>query len=41
MYLTSLVALDPTDQLRREQAFIKANPNIAPLATQQPGMQLG
>jgi len=41
MYLTSLIALDPTDQLRREQAFIKANPNIAPLATQQPGMQLG
>lgn len=41
MYLTSLIALDPTEQLKREQSFIKANPNIAPLATQQPGMQLG
>ena len=41
MYLTSLIALDPTEQLKKELQFIKDNPKIAPLATQLPGMQLG
>ena len=41
MYLVSLIALDPTEQVKKELQFIKDNPNIAPLATQLPGMQLG
>jgi len=38
MYLVSLIALDPTEQVKKELQFIKDNPNIAPLATQLPGM---
>jgi len=38
MYLTSLIALDPIEQLKKELQFIKDNPKIAPLATQLPGM---
>ena len=41
MYLTALIASDPTEQLKKEKAFLEANENIASLATQQPGMQLG
>lgn len=41
MYLVSLIATDPTEQLKKEKAFLEANEEIASLATQQPGMQLG
>ena len=41
MYLASLIALDPAEQLKKELQFTKDNPKVASLATQQPGMLLG
>ena len=41
MYLVSLIGIDPQKQLEAERDFIKDNEKIAPIATQQPAMQLG